>query len=183
MTTRIKWLCSSIFITIDLSNRLFSFSVTPFFPTFFLKLHSINSPSKDKTDTDLPMNLVRLVSVKIYYGRRRHATEGWLVTKEKRKKKKPYYRKAGSRASPFLLDDATPRLEEIAAEFSWTSNTVNGCRLVVVIPIVWESCVWLRPVGVVSIASCSIQQNESPVCVGVFLSYRVFSLAIFRCAV
>lgn len=103
--------------------------------------------------------------------------------KKKRKKKKPYYRKAGSRASPFLLDDATPRLEEIAAEFSWTSNTVNGCRLVVVIPIVWESCVWLRPVGVVSIASCSIQQNESPVCVGVFLSYRVFSLAIFRCAV
>lgn len=60
---------------------------------------------------------------------------------------------------------------------------MNGCRLVVVIPIVWESCVWLRPVGVVSIASCSIQQNESPVCVGVFLSYRAFSLAIFRCAV
>lgn len=25
-------------------------------------------------------------------------------------------------------------------------------------------------------------ENESPVCVGVFLSYRVFSLAIFRCA-
>lgn len=38
--------------------------------------------------------------------------------KEERKKKKPYYRKAGSRASPFLLGDATPRLEEIAAEFS-----------------------------------------------------------------
>lgn len=38
---------------------------------------------------------------------------------------------------------------------------MNGCRLVVVIPIVWELCVWLRPVGVVSIASCSIQQRTS----------------------
>lgn len=28
---------------------------------------------------------------------------------------------------------------------------------------------------------CSIRQNESPACVGVFLSYRVFSLVIFRC--
>lgn len=49
--------------------------------------------------------------------------------------------------------------------------------LVVVIPIVWESCVWLRPVRVVSIARESrfVEENESAACVGVFLSYRVFS--------
>lgn len=78
-----------------------------------------------------------------------------------KKGKNPITGRLALRASPFLLSDATPRLEEIAAEFSWTSNTVNGCRLVVVIPIVWELCVWLRPVGVVSIASCSIQQRTS----------------------
>lgn len=61
--------------------------------------------------------------------------------------------------------------EEISAEFSWTSNTVNGHRWVVVIPIVWEPCVWLRPVRVVSFAGEGerdrgdgrfVEENESP---------------------
>ena len=113
--------------------------------------------------------------------RERGTRQRWLVAREKKKKKKRAITGTLGREL-FLFCWPTPASRRNRRGILMNEQYREWMPFVVVIPIVWEPCVWLRPVGVVSIArpySRTIQQNESPVCVGVFLSYPVFSRSLF----